>query len=66
MSLGNGRREDIALLVDVKEESDLETWLILPAGIGLILVLGAGYFYYLRNISGRSGRRRKPKKNLLG
>lgn len=66
VSLGNGRREDIALLVDVKEESDLETWLILPAGIGLILVLGAGYFYYLRNISGRSGRRRKPKKNLLG
>lgn len=59
---GSERLEDIALLVDVKEESGLETWLILPAGIGSILILGGGYFYYLRNISGRSGRRRKPKK----
>lgn len=59
---GNERREDIALLVDVKRDSYLNIWYILPAGIGLILILAAGYFYYLRNISGRSGRRRKPKK----
>src|SRR5690606_13020999 len=33
---GSERREDIALLVDVKGDSDLKTWLILPAGIAAI------------------------------
>ena len=63
---GSERREDIALLVEVKEDSRLMTWLILPAGMIAILILAAGYFYYLRIISGRSGRKRRPKKTLLG
>ena len=62
---GSERREDIALLVDVKGESDQKMWLILPAGMVITLILAAGY-YYLRNISGRSGRKRRPKKTLMG
>lgn len=62
---GSERREDIALLVDVKGESDQKMWLILPAGMAITLILAAGY-YYLRNISGRSGRKRRPKKTLMG
>jgi len=62
---GSERRENIALLVDVKEDSYLKTWYILPAGIAIILILAISYFYFLRNISGRSGRKRKPKKTAL-
>jgi hypothetical protein len=61
---GSERREDIALLVMVEEDSYLETWMLFFAGILIILILAAAYIYYRnfkRNGSGRSsfGKKRK-------
>ena len=61
---GSERREDIALLVMVEEDSYLETWMLFFAGILIILILAEAYIYYRnfkRNGSGRSsfGKKRK-------
>ena len=68
---GSERREDIALLVMVEEDSHLGAWMLFFAGILIILILAAAYIYYRnfkRNGSGRSGfgKKRKPSKTLLG
>jgi len=68
---GSERREDIALLVMVEEDSHLEAWMFFFAGILIILILAVAYIYYRnfkRNGSGRSGfgKKRKPSKTLLG
>ena len=68
---GSERREDIALLVMVEEDSHLEAWMFFFAGILIILILAVAYIYYRnfkRNGSGRSGfgKKRKPSKILLG
>lgn len=54
---GSERREDIALLVMVEEDSHLEAWMLFFAGILIILILAAAYIYFKnfkRNGSGRS------------
>ena len=68
---GSERREDIALLVIVEEDSHLGAWMLFFAGILIILILAVAYIYYRnfkRNGSGRSGfgKKRKPSKILLG
>ena len=68
---GSERREDIALLVMVEEDSHLGAWMLFFAGILIILILAVAYIYYRnfkRNGSGRSGfgKKRKPSKILLG
>ncbi|MDQ1313306.1 MAG: hypothetical protein QG605_1845 [Euryarchaeota archaeon] len=68
---GSERREDIALLVMVEEDSHLGAWMLFFAGILIILILAVAYIYYRnfkRNGSGRSGfgKKRKPSKTLLG
>ena len=65
------RKEDIALLVMVKEDSYLETWLLLPAGLLIVLILAAAYIYfknYKRDRPSRSSftKKRKPPKSLKG
>ena len=54
---GSERREDIALLVMVEEDSHLGAWMLFFAGILIILILAAAYIYFKnfkRNGSGRS------------
>jgi hypothetical protein len=68
---GSERREDIALLVMVEEDSHLGAWMLFFAGILIILILAVAYIYFKnfkRNGSGRSGfgKKRKPSKILLG
>ena len=68
---GSERREDIALLVMVEEDSHLGAWMLFFAGILIILILAVAYIYFKnfkRNGSGRSGfgKKRKPSKTLLG
>ena len=72
MSEGGERKEEIALLVMIKEDSYLEDWMLFFAGLLILLILAAAYIYFKhfkRNRpGGRSifGRKRKPPKSLLG
>lgn len=63
---GSKRMEDIALLVMVKDDWYLKTWMLLPAGLLIVLIIVASYLYFQRNRPGKSGRNRRPRKSLLG